>query len=71
MRIAIIVFSLIVALSPAAWAQAPTGIIFDTDMAVPPPGRRARTPRESASVLSVKSWVTSGVTSKPTTKALS
>ena len=40
-------------------------------MAVPPPGRSARTPRESASVLSVKFWVTSGVTSKPTTKALS
>ncbi len=32
MRIAIIVFSLVVALSPAALAQAPTGIIFDTDM---------------------------------------
>src|SRR2546425_12799360 len=40
-------------------------------IAVPPPGLRARTPRESASVLSVKSWVTSGVTSKPTTNARS
>src|SRR5437867_1631715 len=40
-------------------------------IAVPPPGLRARTPRESASVLSVKSCVTSGVTSKPTTNARS
>ena len=32
MRIAILVFSLVVAFSPAACAQTPTGIIFDTDM---------------------------------------
>src|ERR1700757_1927616 len=40
-------------------------------MAVPPPGRSKRTPRDRLSVLSVKSCVTSGVTSKPTTKAVS
>ena len=32
MRIAILVFSLIIALSSILFAQAPTGIIFDTDM---------------------------------------
>ena len=32
MRIAILVFSLVIAFSPAAFAQTPTGIIFDTDM---------------------------------------
>ena len=32
MRIAILVFSLVIAFSPAALAQAPTNIIFDTDM---------------------------------------
>ena len=32
MRIAALIFSLVVAFSPAALAQTPTGIIFDTDM---------------------------------------
>src|SRR5450759_285907 len=40
-------------------------------IAVPPPGRSIRTPWESASVSSVKSCVTSGVVSKPMTKAWS
>src|SRR5664280_3131866 len=40
-------------------------------IAVPPPGRSMRTPRESASVSSVMSCVTSGVVSKPMTNALS
>jgi hypothetical protein len=32
MRIAILAFTLVIAFSPAVFAQTPTGIIFDTDM---------------------------------------